>query len=152
MNNDKKFDIFDIIKKITNHDIQFFDNLEDYQIKQIYPFVLMRWLGGSKTALQLKQLNDIVNTTCFQFYRHPKLLYKLLMVSCADNKRVSWIKLKNKVKHNEILNVIMKYYDCSSRDAQDYLKLISNDDILDMAELLGLEKDVMSKLKKELNA
>jgi hypothetical protein len=148
---DKKFDIFDVISKISQNDIAFFDRLADYEVKQIYPFVVMKWMGGTKTGNQIKLLNEVVNTTCFKLHKHPKLLYKMLMVSSVSKDRVSWVKRKTKEKNEETLCVIEEYYDCSRSDAIDYLRILTNDDILEIAETLGIEKEKFTKLKKELN-
>ena len=151
MATDRKFDIFEVIGKISNNDRKYFDALQDYEVRQIYPLVLMKWLGGTKNATQIKLTNDLVNTTVFPLYKHPKLLYKLLMVSTVSKNRVSWIKRKSKEKDNEIIKLIMSHYECSSERATMYRKVLTNDNILDIALLSGLEKETMTKLKKELN-
>jgi hypothetical protein len=148
---ERKFDIFELIDKIGKADIKYFDNLQDHEIKQIYPLVLMKWLGGTKNATQLKLINEIANSTVFPLYKHPKLMYKILMATTVSKGRVSWIKKKSKEKDTEILKIIKEYYECSTERAVSYLKLLSNEDIIDCAELLGTEKETMTKLKKELN-
>lgn len=149
---DRKFDIFEVIEKIKSNDRAYFDNLEDYEVRQIYPFVLMRWLSGTKNPTQLKLGNDLANTVCFQLYKHPRLLYKLLMASNVDkNKRSFWVKKKSKTKDSEVMKVIKNYYECSTEEAKDIHKLLTVDDIIDIAELIGTEKETLTKLKKELN-
>jgi len=151
MSKESKFDIFEIIRRISNKEIEFFDNLKDYEIRQIYPLVLMKWIAGAKNAQQVKFTNELVNTLVFALHKHPKLLYKLLMISSTSKDRVQWIKRPKKETETETIKVIKEYYDCSTREAKDYLTLLSKDDILEMSEMLGIEKENLAKLKKELN-
>jgi hypothetical protein len=152
MATERKFDIFKIIEdKINKLDIAFFDKLEPYEIRQIYPLIIMKWVSGGKNATQIKLTNDLVNTVCFQLYNHPKLLYKLLMATSTGKSRPVWVKRPSKAKESSTINIIKEFHNCSTEQASDYLKLFSNDDILEMAERLGSDKETVTKLKKELN-
>jgi uncharacterized protein YbaA (DUF1428 family) len=151
MATERKFDIFEVIGKISSNDRNYFDGLQDYEIRQIYPLVLMKWIGGTKNTTQIKLTNDLVNTTVFSLYKHPKLLYKLLMASTVSKNRVSWIKRKSKDKDSETIKLIMNHYECSAERAAMYRKVLTDENILDIASLSGLEKETITKLKKELN-
>jgi len=145
-------DIFDVLKHIEKGNVAFFDSLEDYQTRKLAPLVLMKWEAGTKNANQIKLINGLVNTVCFQMYKHPHLLYKLLMASHVDKgKRPYWTKRKSKDKDSETIRVIKENTGCSSSVALDYLNILSNDDIIQMAEDIGTDKETMTKLKKELN-
>ena len=148
---ERKFDIFDTINKIANADIKYFDNLQEYEIRQIYPLVLMKWLGGTKNNTQLKLTNDIANTMVFSLYKHPKLLYKILMTTTTSKNRVSWIKRKSKIKDTETIKIVKDFYECSTQCAGDYMKFLTKENILEMADDMGIDKETLTKLKKELN-
>lgn len=149
---ERKFDIFAIIKEIEGIQIEFFDNLQDYEIKQISPYMLMKWMSGVKDPTQLIQLNDTVNTVIFSMYKHPKLMYKTLMASATrKDKRVSWIKRPSKDKIATSLSLVAQYYDCSTSRANDYLKILTPEEIFEIGESLGIDKETSTKLKKELN-
>jgi hypothetical protein len=148
---DKKFDIFETLDKISKKDIKFFDNLPEHESRQMSPLVLMKWMTGTKNKLQVTMVNTLVNMTCFSLYKHPKLMYKLLMVSSTSKGRVSWLKRKSKEKETEILKVISEYYDCSFCDAASYRNILTHDNILDMADTINIDKEHLTKLKKELN-
>ena len=149
---DRKFDIFEVIKEIEGLQTQFFDKLEEYEIRQIAPYVIMKWMAGVKDRGQLIAINDNVNRLVFAMSKHPKLMYKLLMASATrKDKRVSWIKRPKIDKSNTTVNIIREYYDCSYSEAIKYAKVIPTEKVIDMAELLGLSKEVMAKLKKEVN-
>jgi hypothetical protein len=149
---ERKFDIFEVIKEIEGLQTQFFDKLEDYEIRQIAPYVLMKWMAGVKDKNQLIAINDNVNRVIFSMSKHPKLMYKLLM-ACATrkDKRVSWIKRAKIDKSNTAVNIVREYYNCSYSDAIQYVKVLDPEKIMDMAELLGSSKEIITKLKKELN-
>lgn len=147
----EKLDMFEVLRRIDKQDITFYDNLEPAQKKGFVPLLTMRWLSsGSKVQQQL--LNTIVNPMVFKLHRHPALLYKL-MVATSDgkSKRYSWIKKKGKDKNPTMsIEVIARYCDVSRKDAARYKSQFSSEDILDMAESLGYDKDQVKKLKTEL--
>lgn len=147
-----KFDIFDVLNKICKTDINFFDSLSEADAKQIYPLIAMRWLSGGKYSQQILNLNDRVNNVVFHHYKHPKLMYKLLMASTTvKDKRFRWIPRKSKKSSSLIMEVITTYHNCSLASAEKYRKIFDADDIMEMADDLGYEKEQLTKLKKELN-
>lgn len=149
---EREFDIFAVIKEIEGLQHEFFDNLQDYQIKQIPPYIIMKWMSGVKDSTQLISLNDNINTIIFSMYKHPRLMYKLLMTSATrKDKRVTYIKRPKKDKTSVCINLIKEYYDCSYSHAEDYLKILTPENIIDISESLGTDKETTSKLKKELN-
>jgi hypothetical protein len=149
---DRKFDIFEVIKEIEGLQTQFFDKLEEYEVRQIAPYVLMKWMAGVKDKGQLIAINDNVNRVIFAMSKHPKLMYKLLMASATrKDKRVSWIKRPKVDKSNTAVGIVREYYNCSYKDAIRYVKVLNPETIMDMAELLGSSKEIITKLKKELN-
>lgn len=149
--NENEFNIIDVIQnKISKRNIEFFDGLEDWQIRKLAPVMLMKWMGATKNKNQIKLINDIANIVVFPLYKHPKLLYKLLM-ACDNKGRPGWVKRPPKPKDSEILNVITLYYDCTLTEAQKYLVLLDTNDIIEMAESIGTDKETFTKLKKELN-
>lgn len=148
---ERKFDIFEMMGKIAKTDIEFFKNLQDYEVKQIPPLILMKWLGGSKNKAQILLTNQIANSFCFSMYKHPRLMHKILMCTTISGNRVTWMKRKAKPKDSETMKIIKEFHECSSDRAMQYALLFKKDDIIDMAESIGTDKETMTKLKKELN-
>lgn len=146
-----KLEIFDVLKEIDKKNVGFYDGLSDEHKKQFVPLLTMRWLS-SGTKLQTQLQNAILNPMVFKLHRHPGLLYKL-MVATSDgkSKRYTWIKKKSKDKSAPtVVAVISSYYQCSKKDALRYKKQLSEDDILEMADELGYDKEQVKKLKTEL--
>lgn len=146
-----KIDIFDILEKLKNKDNNYFESLDDAELKKIPWLLIMKWLSGTKSKNQIILLNDLVNSNIFKFYQHPDLIRMLCQISSISKTRSTWIKRPKKEKHSIKLNVIKDYYDCTLNEAIKYLPLLENDDIISMAELIGTEKETFDKLKKELN-
>lgn len=146
-----KIDIFDIINKVKNNDREYFNNLGLNEMKRIPWLMVMKWLASTKNKNQILLINELVNTTIFSFYDHPELTEMLMEISSISKDRLTWIKRPSKTKNSVKLNVIKSYYDCTLSEAVKYLPLLNNDDIIYMAEIVGLEKEIFDKLKKELN-
>lgn len=146
-----KLDIFEVLKHIDKRDISFYDNLSDDQKKQFVPLLTMRWLSsGSPQATVLS--NGVLNPLVFKLYRHPGFMYKLMVaISDGKSKRHTWVKKKSKDKASPtVIATIAAYYQCSKKDALRYKNRLSEDDILEMADELGYDKDQIKKLKSEL--
>ncbi|QDJ96415.1 hypothetical protein Xoosp13_229 [Xanthomonas phage Xoo-sp13] len=77
----------------------------------------------------------------------------LLLTACSDSKskRYSWIKKKGKDKKAAVsVSAIAQYYDISKSEAIGYLPRLTLEDVLDMAEDLGYDKEQIKKIKTEL--
>lgn len=151
---DFKLDVFKTQDHIYKKDINFYRNLSEEEQKGFAPSVVMRWLSGTKTELQIILLNEFVNSRVFDstFYKHKELLYFLLVI-CGIKKpfKPIWNKtISKKSSVPTIISVIRKTFGYSSMEALDVLPLLSNDDIIKYAEDLGLQKEELNKIKKEL--
>lgn len=145
-----KLDLFEVLAKIDEQDIEYFNNLSAEQKKSIEPYMLMLWLSGTKSKVQLQLINLTLNTTVFQFSNHKDLLYKLAIASSdGKKKKYKWYKRKNVQKHSTSVAILRKYYTCSSKTAREYISLLSCDDIVELAEEMGEQDDVIKKVKNE---
>jgi hypothetical protein len=146
-----KLDMFETLKQIDKRNITFIDDLEPDVKKQFVPLLTMRWLS-SGTQSQLRLNNAILNPLVFKLHRHPALLYKL-MVATSDgkSKRYNWIKKKSKDKSAPTaVAAISTYYQCSKKDAIRFKPRLSVDDVVEMAEEIGYDKEQIKKIKTEL--
>lgn len=145
-----KFNIFDILDHINNKEYDYYSNLSELDQKAIAPLVLMRWMSGVKDQQQIMILNEFVNSMVFNIHQHPDLLWRLMCV-CSPGKRTRYSWLKNQKKGNNIsIQVVKKYFNYSSKEANDALALLTIDDVVNCARELGYEKDKITKIKKEL--
>ena len=145
------FDLFEGLAKLSSGDQQWYDRLSDEDKKAASPFVIGRWMTGTSDQAQLIRLNTFVNPYGFSLGQEKALLFKLLAAAATEKpKRYQWLKApgaKGTVKLR--LEVIKQYYEVSSREAALYTT-ISAEDLIEIAEELGWEKDELTKLKKEV--
>lgn len=153
MTKERRINIFDVLKHIDMKDYNFYDNLPEEVQKDYQPLVIMKWLAGTKDARQIVFLNELVNTGVFTAHTHKGLLHKLMCVCTTGSaKRYFWNKTKpkNGASMPKTVDVISRSYGYSSKEAVDALPLLTKEDILELANELGLQKEEITKLKAEL--
>ena len=148
MNN--KLSIFDQIKIIKNGSISFYKQSDEAIKKQISPFMLNRWLSCSDSPLDIILVNETINSFLFPLHKHPDLLYKLLCASVDDSKsKCNWIKKKSKKTSSASVKIVCEYFQCNTHSAELYIKSIKLDSLIEMAESLGYDKNIIDAIKKE---
>lgn len=148
----RKLDIFAVLKSIDSGNYFLYDQLTDEERKEVAPFVIQRWLTGTSDREQILRVNSLVNTFAFALGKHPALLTKLMSVAATKRvKRYQWQKgLSTGSSKSKIIEIISKYYDCSSKDASQMVSLLSAEDIMAIAVELGLDKDEIKDLRKQI--
>ena len=143
-------DIFKLLSSIDKFDADYFNDLPDDEKKQIYFFLIQRWMTGTNDTRQILYLNNFANSKVWSLYKEPNLLYLMLCACSTGEKRYSFPKRKKKDTITETIKVVVEYYNCSLRDAKDYLKILSQENIFNICDALAVEKDILAKIKKEL--
>jgi hypothetical protein len=146
------FDLFDGLGQLGQRNMRWFDELSDEDKKGAHPFVLGRWMTGTSDQAQLVRLNTFFNPYCFSLGQEKALLFKLLAAAATGrNRRYNWIKAPGAKSSTKLkVEAIEQYYDVTTREANLYADQVSAEDVLEMAELLGWDKDEINKLKKEV--
>lgn len=140
--------IFDLMTKINNKK---FSDINNAEIEKLYvPFLIQRWLTGTSNQAQVFLINEYVNPYTFSLHKHKKLLWLLSCIAVNSKQKYNWIKQKQQKKNNILIELISEYYKCSKREAIDYRSLLDDDDIINLAEMLGKDKEEITKIKKEL--
>lgn len=153
MAKDRTLDIFALLGALDVKDYDAWDKLTDEQRKEFSPYMVLRWLAGTRDERQLVFLNELANPLVFPFgTQHKELLLRLFAV-CTDGqrKRYAWRNFKSSKKASRALQVVKERYGYGDREAKDALKLLSSTDVLELAERLGWQKDEVVALKKELS-
>ena len=150
MRDKNAFDLFEGLASLSSGNKEWYNNLSEAGQKASAPFVMTRWMTGTSDAAQIIRLNTVVNPYLFAGTADKSALFKLMAVAATGkSKRYSWVKGPGAKTKKMTIDVIKAYYDCSTREAVTYK--VSNEDLLEMAEELGLEKEDVAKLKKELD-
>ena len=129
-----------------------FNSLTEQEQKELHPLVVSRWLSGTSDPAQIVLLNEFVNPYIFPLHTHKALLVNLLVCSTTGSGRCKWTKAKGKrtAKQPTVTRVVKETYGYNTRDALDALTILSNEDIMEMAEFLGYQPDDIKLIKKEL--
>lgn len=137
-------DIFTLLSNVDGGNRTFYSSLSDEDKKKFVPFVDMKWMS-SGSAYQLMALNEFVNPYVFSLQAHKELLYQLF-VACSDgkSKRYNWAK-QNK-KHPWIA-VVKEIYQCSEREAIEYIPLLRLEQVTEYAERLGYDAKQLKTIK-----
>lgn len=153
MTTKRKLNIFNVLSHLDEKDANYYDRLTEDEQKAFVPLITMRWLSGVFDSRQIYFINALVNPHIFTSHKHPKLLYYLMSIcGSGKSKKHFWNKTLSKKSTSvpTTVNVIREYFGYSILEALDVLSLLSDDDILSYAEDLGLQKEDISKVKKEI--
>lgn len=149
-----RLDIFEVLKKIDDGDIEYIRNLPEHQRKQFVPYLTMQWMAGTNNLGQKVLLNEVVNKRIFKLHKHPELLY-YLMASLSDGTRKTykWLKPpKKQYRFPKAVAVVKEATGYSTKRADEALTLLSNDTVIDFAMQLGYQPDKLKELEKELSS
>ena len=137
--------IIDWMNQLLVHKKHLDDFTEDEQ-KKFSPFIINRWLSMDKEFL------EIVNY--FQKYAigtlEPREVYKWYCNILPKGKRFNkYIKGKRDKKYDkELVEIITSHFECSKLQTQEYLGLISKEELKEVLEMYGIDKKQIKKVIK----
>ena len=137
--------IFNWINEILVSKKHWNEFTEDEQ-KKFSPFIINRWLSMDKDFL------EIVNY--FQKYSigtlEPREVYKWYCDMLPKGKRFNkYIKGKKDKKYNtELIDIMVKHFECSKSQVKDYLDLIAKDELMEILEKYGMNEKTIKRLLK----
>jgi len=146
-----KLDIFKVLGELSGGDHMVYRRLSDDEKKGFSALVIMRWMTGTSDERQIMALNMFANKMIFPLAKHPELL-AMLLASCSSKvaRRYQWLGIKSSKKKNLARQAVQEYLDYSSLEMRKLTELPAPEEIIEMAEACGWQKEEMTKLKKEL--
>ena len=122
------------------------ENFDESEHKTFSPFIVNRWLSMDNEFI------EIVNY--FQEYAigtlEPREVYKWYCDVLPKGKRFNkYIKgKKNKKYDKDLVNIIVKHFECSKLQTKEYLGLISKEELKEILEKYGKDKKTIKRLCK----
>jgi len=138
----KQMTPFDFLKKVHDKKLKW-ENLTEDQQKIYNTFIINKALSFNSNYL------DIVNR--IQHYTPtPKESFKYFQ-SMTNNKFKynKWIKgQKTKPYNPQLLALLSGYFECSSKQAEDYLSILDKKETKTLLKHIGVQEDQIKKLMK----
>jgi len=137
--------IIDWMNQLLVHKKQW-ELFDDVDKKSFNSFIINRWLSMDKDFL------EIVNY--FQKYSigtlEPREVYKWYCEVLPKGKRFNkYIKSKKDKKYNtELIDIMVKHFECSKLNAKDYLELIDKNELIQILEKYGTNEKTIKRLLK----
>lgn len=145
---DRALDIFTTLKQSDKQNYGYYDELSDRAKKEFSPWLIQRWLASQKLEL----VNELTNPLISQV--PPDLAWKLLCaIGMPTKRRYKWMTPPKQLsggKSELMIQLIAEYYSVSTRVAKDYARLLTSDQIIDIALAANIEKKQLTSLKKSL--
>lgn len=145
------FDLFKMLDALSVKSTTQYDQLSEEGRKKVQPLVIMRWLTCTTNKQQVYMLNEHVNPYVFSLYNHKDLLMHLMATATAGSRqRYNWLKQQAKQPSKKVsVEIIKEYLHYTTKQAADAIRLLSQEDILDMAAELGTQADDIAAINKE---
>ena len=151
----RPLDIFEVLERINCNDFQYYHRITEDQQKSLQPFVLMKWMVGTKNMKQVGRINNYVNKYMFSLGTdHKELLFKLLC-STTDGlgSRYFWAKNAKTTSSTPMcIKMVQELWDMTAEQAKQSMILLNDETLLEIAQYLGRQSDELTKIKSELKS
>ena len=140
----KKLSLFDWLKEITYKKSDW-DSFEDKDKDTFNPYMIHRFLSMNEDYVELvNYIQTIPYTEKGKIYK----IYKNLLPK--DNRFLKYTKTTNKKKPQVLIEHITKYFECSTKEADNYITLLKKEGTTEILSRLGVEEKESKKLVKEI--
>lgn len=127
----------DIIPALDRRDKKYYSRLNEEQQKDISTWTLTRWMSSiaRNTAIQLSNVNMVVNTSSKFISKHKELQWMLLAISgTGKSEHHEWIIPPRGLQKNKIEEIILQYFPSLNSDELELFLQIN--DVLAIEEFL----------------
>ena len=145
-NSNPKMTPFDYLKLVHNKKVKW-EDLNNEEQKSWNTFIINRALSFNSDYLDI--VNNLQPHTGGQLT--PAEIFKYYQDMLPTNFRFKkWIKGKKESKRNpQLLALLSGYFECSCKQAEDYLNIMNKKDIKTLLNSIGLQEGEIKKLIKK---
>lgn len=137
--------IFDHLSGIKEKKVAW-DSLSEMDTKSFSPFIINRWLSMNLDLLPIINILQKYTIGTLKEREVYKLYYDFLPKEKTFDK---YIKGKKEAKYNkELLNHLSNWYGVSHREVEDYLEILSKEQVIEILMKYGLTDKESKKLLK----
>lgn len=136
------FTIFDWLKEITYNKSPW-NKFSNEQIKTFEPYMINRFLSMSSDYLEL--VNYVQTIPYTEKEKYYKIYCDLLPKKQFWSK---YIKSNTKQPNKDLMKYLTTYFECSSKEATEYLNLLNENQIKDILSDFGIDNKDIKKLIK----
>ena len=134
--------IFDFFKQVTTDKKPWSSFTEDEQ-KAFNPYMLHKIVSMTEAYIEVANMGQSLPYTdkgkIYKFY------CELLPKKSIYSKYVKGTKTKS---NEDLLEYISKFYECSFREAEEYIQILKKEDMYDILNRYGIEDKEIKKLLK----
>ena len=135
-------EFFSILKYLT-WDKKPWNKLTEVEKEAINPYMLHRYISMCPDYIELVNLIQQIPST-----EKEKIYRVYLDLIPKRNVYLKYIKSSNKSTSNDLLEKLALYFESSKREIEDYLDVLSKDEIKEILEALGTDSKEIKKLIK----
>jgi hypothetical protein len=135
-------EFFSILKYLT-WDKKPWNKLTEVEKEAINPYMLHRYISMCPDYIELVNLIQQIPST-----EKEKIYRVYLDLIPKRNIYLKYIKSSNKSTSNDLLEKLALYFESSKREIEDYLDVLSKDEIKEILEALGTDNKEIKKLTK----
>jgi hypothetical protein len=135
-------EFFSILKYLT-WDKKPWNKLTEVEKEAINPYMLHRYISMCPDYIELVNLIQQIPST-----EKEKIYRVYLDLIPKRNVYLKYIKSSNKSTSNDLLEKLALYFESSKREIEDYLDVLSKDEIKEILEALGTDNKEIKKLTK----
>ena len=134
--------IFDFFKQVTTDKKPWLSFTEDEQ-KAFNPYMLHKIVSMTEAYIEVANIGQSLP------YTDKEKIYKFYCELLPKKSIYSKYVKGTKTKSNEdLLEYISKFYECSFREAEEYIQILKKEDMYDILNRYGIEDKEIKKLLK----
>jgi len=134
--------IFDFFKQVTTDKKPWSSFTEDEQ-KAFSPYMLHKIVSMTEAYIEVANIGQSLP------YTDKEKIYKFYCELLPKKSIYSKYVKGTKTKSNEdLLEYISKFYECSFREAEEYIQILKKEDMYDILNRYGIEDKEIKKLLK----